>query len=194
MPISSLLTIEPIDHWAYRPSSLSTIKPIHHRAYQPSSLSTIKPIDHRAYWPLSLLTVEPINHRAHWPSSLSTLALLSRLLSLSACLTSSTFQDFILCWCRIAVSSFYLLFCPSVIIAHQCVQPNVFYNGTQIKHHTNIQLAQTYVFKVINYTNIVKWPDIIDAKQLDKCKKKFDLFWTHGWQHELCYVESFSWK
>ena len=95
---------------------------------------------------------------------------------------SPTFQDFILCWCRMVVSSFYLLFCPSVIIAHQCVQPNVFYNGTQIKHHTNIHLAQTYVFKVINSTNIVKWPDIIDAKQLNKCRKKFDLFWTHGWQ------------
>ena len=64
---------EPIDHQAYRPSSLSTIEPINHQAYQPSSLSTIEPIDHRAYW----------------PSSLSTSGLLSRLLSLLACLNHS---------------------------------------------------------------------------------------------------------
>ena len=82
----SLSTIEPIDHWAYWPSSLSTIKPINHQAYQPSSLSTIKPIDHQAYWPLSQSTIEPTDHWAYQPSSLFTLALLSRLLSLLACL------------------------------------------------------------------------------------------------------------
>ena len=38
------------------------------------------------YWPSSLSAIKPINHRAYRPSSLSTLALLSRLLSLSACL------------------------------------------------------------------------------------------------------------
>ena len=65
----SLLTIEPIDYWAYRPLILSTIKPINHRVYRPLSLLTIKPIDHQAYR----------------PSSLSTSGLLSRLLSLSAC-------------------------------------------------------------------------------------------------------------
>ena len=57
-------------------SSLSTIEPIDHRAYQPSTPSTNISIDHQAY---------PISHRAHWASSLLTLALLSRLLSLSAC-------------------------------------------------------------------------------------------------------------
>ena len=36
----SLLTIEPIDHWAYWPSSRLTIKPINHQAHWPSSLST----------------------------------------------------------------------------------------------------------------------------------------------------------
>ena len=63
------MTSEPSDQRAYRPSSLSTIEPIYHRAYRPSSLSNI----------------EPINHRAYQPASLSTSALLSRLLSLSAC-------------------------------------------------------------------------------------------------------------
>ena len=69
--ISSLLTIEPIDHQTYWPSSLSTIKPIDHWAYWPLSLSTIKPIDHLADWPLSPSTIMPINHQAYWPSSLS---------------------------------------------------------------------------------------------------------------------------
>ena len=70
MPISSLLTIELIDHQVYWPSSLSTIKPIDHR---PSSLSTIEPIDHWAYQPMSISTIEPINHWAYRPSSLSTI-------------------------------------------------------------------------------------------------------------------------
>ena len=39
-----------------------------------------------SYRPSSLSAIKPINHWAYRPSSLSTLALLSRLLSLSACL------------------------------------------------------------------------------------------------------------
>ena len=61
---------------SYQPSSLSTIEPIDHLAYRPSSLSTI---NHRAYWPSSLSTIKPINHWAYQPSSLSTSGLLSRL-------------------------------------------------------------------------------------------------------------------
>ena len=70
--ISSLSTIEPIDHQAYWPSSLSTIMPINHWAYKPLCLSTIgpiEPIDHWAYWPSSLLTIKPIDHQAYGPSS-----------------------------------------------------------------------------------------------------------------------------
>ena len=73
---SLLLTIKPIDHWAYGPLSLSTIEPIDHQAYWPSSLSTIMPINHWAYKPLCLSTIgpiEPIDHWAYWPSSLLTI-------------------------------------------------------------------------------------------------------------------------
>ena len=79
---SSLLTIKPINHRAYWPLSLSTIEPANHWAYRPSSLLTIEPIDHQAYRPSSLLTIKPINNQAYWLTS----GLLSRLLSLSACL------------------------------------------------------------------------------------------------------------
>ena len=62
-----------------------------HQSVSPSVTKTpqtlrIAPIDHRAYRSSSLLAIEPIGHQAYQPSSLSTLALLSRLLSLSACL------------------------------------------------------------------------------------------------------------
>ena len=88
---SSLSTIEPINHRAYRPSSLLTIEHIDHRAidyraYQPLILLTIESIDHQVYWPSSLSTIEPINRLAYQPLSLPTLVLLSRLLSLLACL------------------------------------------------------------------------------------------------------------
>ena len=52
------------------------------------------------------LRIAPIDHRAYWPSSLSTLALLSRLLSLSACFLFhlliltflyNVFQDLVTC-------------------------------------------------------------------------------------------------
>ena len=62
---------------------LSAIEPINHQAYY-----------HHAYQPLSLSTIEPINHRAYRPSSLLTLALLSRLLSLSACFESFPYHYF----------------------------------------------------------------------------------------------------
>ena len=47
----------------------------------------------RAYRPSSLSTIKPINHRAYRPSSLLTLALLSRLLSLSACFFKASLRE-----------------------------------------------------------------------------------------------------
>ena len=70
-------------------SVLSTIKPIDHRAYQPLSLMSIEPIDHRAYWPSILLTIKPMDHWVYRSSSLSASGLLSRLLSLSACIPAT---------------------------------------------------------------------------------------------------------
>ena len=99
MPVSHHL---PLKNHAHQPSYLKAIMPISHLpppfsqyankpssayknyAYQPSCNPSMMPICHNP--PPRL--IEPINHWAYQPSSLLTLALLSRLLSLSACLVT----------------------------------------------------------------------------------------------------------